>query len=332
MGLRSHLRFGVIFAIAVITCGTALVGAPRATRATDPPPNDADFSVDADTGAAGIQTTRTAIVGGGFNIEVTTNTTDMLPWEAYQVAVDYADVVLDAVGGSASWTATPMEGVRGGNAFPFTTGAFCTPATQQGSIYDDDVGSGDVYTTCTETTFSTSHTGEGPLMQFAFRCETAGTSTIAPRAIADTFLLDSAFLSYNDHQHDATITCCDDSLPDSDSDGLTDCEEADLGTNPNAVDTDGDGCADSEELGTVNYAGGLRDPLNPWDFYDVDGDKRVNAIDINKVRSKAFQDFPPYDRGMGAAPWAPGPPDGIVNAVDVGHVRASVNHYCVDPP
>jgi len=78
--------------------------------------------------------------------------------------------------------------------------------------------------------------------------------------------------------------------------------------------------------------GGLRDPLNPWDFYDVDGDKRVNAIDINKVRSKAFQDFPPYDRGMGAAPWAPGPPDGIVNAVDVGHVRASVNHYCVDPP
>jgi len=35
------------------------------------------------------------------------------------------------------------------------------------------------------------------------------------------------------------------------------------------ADTDGDGCSDSEELGSDATLGGQRDPLNPYDFYDV---------------------------------------------------------------
>ena len=50
---------------------------------------------------------------------------------------------------------------------------------------------------------------------------------------------------------------------DADGDGLTDCEEAELGTNPGDADTDDDGLTDGEE---VNDEG--TDPLNP----DSDGD------------------------------------------------------------
>ncbi len=56
---------------------------------------------------------------------------------------------------------------------------------------------------------------------------------------------------------------------------------------PPADDTDGDGCADSEELGANPALGGTRDPLNPWDFYDVPvptafggGSTRNKAVDV----------------------------------------------------
>ena len=39
---------------------------------------------------------------------------------------------------------------------------------------------------------------------------------------------------------------------DSDSDGLNDCEEQDLGTDPNALDSDGDGFSDADEVDCVS--------------------------------------------------------------------------------
>ncbi len=61
---------------------------------------------------------------------------------------------------------------------------------------------------------------------------------------------------------------------DTDGDGLGDaCETpSGYGTDPNNADTDGDGCKDGHELLTAIYKhqqGGDRDPLNPWDFFDV---------------------------------------------------------------
>lgn len=50
---------------------------------------------------------------------------------------------------------------------------------------------------------------------------------------------------------------------DTDGDGLTDDEEAKLGTDPNNADTDGDGLSDYDEINRYNT-----DPLNP----DSDGD------------------------------------------------------------
>ena len=101
------------------------------------------------------------------------------------------------------------------------------------------------------------------------------------------------------------------------------------------TDSDGDGCSDVEEAQTAvgsETLGGRRNPNLQWDFYDVNGSKKVDSADIGLVRSKFNQNFPAYDRSPGAQTWAPGPPNGIVNGIDVGLVRASFNHSCTAAP
>ena len=93
-------------------------------------------------------------------------------------------------------------------------------------------------------------------------------------------------------------------------------------------DQDLDGCQNAEEIGPDEGQGGQRDPENPWDFYDVNGTQKVDSADIGLVRSKFNQDYPPYDRSPGDAPWAPDGPDGIVNGIDIGLVRTEFNHDC----
>jgi hypothetical protein len=101
-----------------------------------------------------------------------------------------------------------------------------------------------------------------------------------------------------------------------------------------AVDSDGDGCSDTEERGTNIALGGRRDPANRWDFYDVDGSKRIDLADVNGVRARFNVNSPtqpqdrPFDRSTGAQQWAPGPPDNVINGMDVGLVRASFGHDC----
>ncbi len=130
-----------------------------------------------------------------------------------------------------------------------------------------------------------------------------------------------------------------DAYTDADSDGLLNHEEIlSVGTNPCLADSDTDGCTDGAERGQIPVAGGQRDPTNQWDFYDVNGTRKVDAADIGLVRTKfnGTGPTPPadvsYDRRFGAAVWAPGPPDNKINAVDIGLVRASFNHNCQPPP
>ncbi len=65
------------------------------------------------------------------------------------------------------------------------------------------------------------------------------------------------------------------SKADGDTDGLTDCEEATLGTDPNAADTDGDGLSDQREVGGFCpgaqrwYSDPLKEEHDPG--YDPDG-------------------------------------------------------------
>ncbi len=44
-------------------------------------------------------------------------------------------------------------------------------------------------------------------------------------------------------------------------------------------DTDGDGCTDAQETGTDPQKGGDRNPNDPWDFFDVTGDRAIDLQD-----------------------------------------------------
>jgi lysophospholipase L1-like esterase len=114
---------------------------------------------------------------------------------------------------------------------------------------------------------------------------------------------------------------------DANDDGVLDIE----------TDSDGDGCADVEELSEEAVSGGLRDPANPWDFYDVNATQIVDGQDIGLVRLNFNPQGPLpaedqiLDRSLGSAPWAPGAADGRINAIDIALVRASFNHNCQLP-
>lgn len=66
----------------------------------------------------------------------------------------------------------------------------------------------------------------------------------------------------------APVSCIDPSTVDTDNDGLTDAQEAALGTDPTNADTDGDGKKDGIEVGT--------DISKPS---DTDGDKKIDAVE-----------------------------------------------------
>jgi len=112
------------------------------------------------------------------------------------------------------------------------------------------VGANTVYSGCGATAPTTA---TGPVHTVTFHCAAEGTSPLhlvsldedptfgtttsaGPSLVIPTTLID------------ASVTCSVCPYPD---------------------DSDCDGCADVEELGTDPDLGGTRDPFNGWDFYDV---------------------------------------------------------------
>jgi hypothetical protein len=122
-------------------------------------------------------------------------------------------------------------------------------------------------------------------------------------------------------------------------------------------DQDNDGCTDWEELGAAQGTGGLRDPFNFWDLYDVPAgsplarDKVVAAADLGAVvaRYGASGDptvnplsppppapgyHPAYDRAgsLGPSQWNLAPADGVISGGDLGGVTAQYGHSCAAAP
>ena len=113
---------------------------------------------------------------------------------------------------------------------------------------------------------------------------------------------------------------------------------------PTPPDTDGDGCNDVQESGPDETLGGRRDPLNPWDFYDVLGPGAAlptdGVIDLPNDILGVIQRFsptgvPPYDvqfdRGVssGPNPWNMTAPDGVIDLPnDILGVILQFNHSC----
>ncbi len=144
---------------------------------------------------------------------------------------------------------------------------------------------------------------------------------------------------------------------DVDNDGLTNIQEFTMGTDPCNADTDGDNCGDGREIGVDWRAGGQRDPLDPWDFFDVPTPALVvgqtagvrnkvvsladglsvlayvgtsaaspNTTNTNGARygsdlnANGMLDGTEYDRSASTKPgepWRSGPPNGVITLTDV---------------
>jgi hypothetical protein len=92
-------------------------------------------------------------------------------------------------------------------------------------------------------------------------------------------------------------------------------------------DTDGDGCADRQELSDTRQQGGLRDPFNHYDYFNPTGDGMDRIDDVLAVVNEYFLDDPPgnidyfslTDRTgiTGANDWNVGPPNGQQRVDDI---------------
>ncbi|MDP3767648.1 MAG: flexitail domain-containing putative surface protein, partial [Dehalococcoidia bacterium] len=106
------------------------------------------------------------------------------------------------------------------------------------------------------------------------------------------------------------------------------------------IDSDLDGCTDAQEAGLDEELGGLRNPKNPWDYYDVDGNRDIDLfLDFYGVAG-AYGEGPggpnytaAKDRSappFGGDPWDTGPPDGNIDLfVDIFGVAAQFGHNCM---
>ena len=121
-----------------------------------------------------------------------------------------------------------------------------------------------------------------------------------------------------------------------------------------AIDSDGDGCLDAQELGPNPLFGGQRDPQIFWDFFDPNRDRAISITDffdliarfgatdaggaapINRTTDPLSTPPPApayhtrFDRGgvVGANPWNLGPPDGAITVTDFFSLLAQFGHTC----
>jgi hypothetical protein len=105
-------------------------------------------------------------------------------------------------------------------------------------------------------------------------------------------------------------------------------------------DTDRDGCTDERELRAILNQGGLRDPWNPYDWYDINHDGAVSVpVDILQVA----QSFgvpanyrPRKDRGAlsyGPFSWDRSAPDNAISVpIDVLGVSNQFSSACLHDP
>jgi polyhydroxybutyrate depolymerase len=117
---------------------------------------------------------------------------------------------------------------------------------------------------------------------------------------------------------------------DADGDGIPDMQDP---------DNDNDGCTDAAEAQTAigsQRSGGLRDPGNPWDYFNPTGDKKNRVDDILAVIQHfgLSQGQPGYEARfdrtfLGPDPWDLGPPDGAVTVADILAEVYQFGHDCV---
>lgn len=132
--------------------------------------------------------------------------------------------------------------------------------------------------------------------------------------------------------------------PDDDGDGLPNCHESELGSNPAVADTDMDGCSDGREAGRDVTLGGGRDPTDFWDFFDPNRDGSVTVSDFFALLQRfgsvgdpladplseppaAPAYHPRFDRSSAGGPFS-GPADGAIAVGDFFLLLGQFGHTC----
>jgi hypothetical protein len=151
-------------------------------------------------------------------------------------------------------------------------------------------------------------------------------------------------------------------LADTDSDGLSDgAEHIVYATDPLVPDSDNDACLDGAEAAGDTSTGGLRNPMNQWDFFDVPNasgsrDGVVNMRDIAQMIRRygvndeggtaavnrttdpysapgaAFTYHPAFDRSLvlDGSRFRLGQPDGGIGLFDIMKVIEQYGHACLE--
>jgi hypothetical protein len=172
--------------------------------------------------------------------------------------------------------------------------------------------------------------GGGVFARYLFTCDSAGSVSLT---LVVSKLTDAAVAPIAHATVGGALSCT--ACPDGDGDGLDDCSEAALGTDPDDRDTDGDGCPDGREVGPQEQDGGRRNPLNRWDYFNPtrDGQNRVDDIIAivmhygENAGDAGYTDE--VDRThLGPHTWNAGPPNGKIRVDDILAEVMQYNHDC----
>ncbi len=259
--------------------------------------------------------------------------------------------------------ATFISSGNQGNKDALTIPACVTEAISVGATYDDNIGSIDGWKSdCTDETtapdqvacwsnsdstldlvapgarITSTSLGDGTITFM-------GTSQAAPHAAGVAALLYQAFPDITVDELEArmksTGTLVTDDLNDDDpsTNRTTPRVDARVALLNLDEDTDGDGCTNGEEFGRDPRFGGQRNPLNPWDFHDVNGDGVVTLFDDILAVINGFGtagNDPALDRSPAppaTQPWRQGPPDGTIDvANDILGIASQFGHSCAGAP
>jgi hypothetical protein len=176
-----------------------------------------------------------------------------------------------------------------------------------------------------------------------------GTSQAAPHAAAVAALLREAKPSLTPDEMENRLEGTGKLVTDDLADGnggtnrTTPRVDARVALLIDSEDTDGDGCSNIEEIGPDPLLGGSRNPLDPYDFYDVNGDEAVDLLNDIFAIALAFgldSGDAGYSQALDRSPilpgthlWDMGAPDGQIDLLtDIFGAAYQFGHSCTAPP
>jgi len=297
-----------------VDCTATPTPTPSATSSpgaqTDPPPGMA-LSVYGDTakqqlvcGNGALHRTCGLGASSTFSVDVETDVGPASGFQGYQTVIQYSGAV----------NLVDQSGL-GENRWPRCAG----PGVEEHSA-PSNAAPGRYVLGC--ATSQAAQAYEGTLANVHFACKGEGTGMIS---------IVGGGAAHTSFYHRPSINGNRTFLAGESSGGqvLADAVVVQCGTSidsggASGFDTDGDGCSDAREQGDNERIGGRRDALNPWDFFDLTGDKKHRIDDVLAVIDSYYVDDGDAAYVMDADrttlvpnAWNLGPPNGLVRVDDI---------------